>query len=147
VTVPPTTPVDRLTTPAPAPVTAGRSELGRDEFLQLLVAQLRYQDPLNPADSGEFVAQTAQLTSVEKLTELADLTERSVGAQQQWSAASLVGRTVTATAADGGAVTGEVTSVLLTGADPVLRVRLGPGDVRDVALAALTAVTDGDPAP
>ena len=36
-------------------------------FLNLLVAQLRYQDPMNPADSGEFLAQSAQFTSLEKM--------------------------------------------------------------------------------
>jgi flagellar basal-body rod modification protein FlgD len=138
------TPIDRLTVPAPAPVTAGRSELGRDDFLQLLVAQLRYQDPLNPADGSEFVAQTAQLTSVERLNELADLTGQSVSMQQRWSAAALVGRTVTTPGADGsGTVTGTVTSVLLDGGDPVLRVRVPGGDTRDVPLDAVTSVSDG----
>ncbi|MGF1661836.1 MAG: flagellar hook assembly protein FlgD [Kineosporiaceae bacterium] len=141
------TPIDRLTVAAPAPATAGRSELGRDDFLQLLVAQLRYQDPLNPADGSEFVAQTAQLTSVERLNELADLTGRSVSMQQRWSAAGLVGRTVTVPGPDGsGTVTGSVTSVLLDGTDPVLRVRVPGGETRDVPLDAVTSVS-GDPAP
>ncbi|MGF1648183.1 MAG: flagellar hook assembly protein FlgD [Kineosporiaceae bacterium] len=140
------TPIDRLTAPAPAPVTAGRSELGREDFLQLLVAQLRYQDPLNPADGTEFVAQTAQLTSVERLNELADLSGQAVSVQQRWSAAALVGRTVTVPGPDGiGAVTGTVTSVLLSGTDPVLRVRVPGGDTRDVPLDAVTAVSDGTP--
>jgi flagellar basal-body rod modification protein FlgD len=149
-TAPPTamppTPIDRLTTPTAAPVTAGRSELGRDDFLQLLVAQLRYQDPLNPADGSEFVAQTAQLTSVERLNELADLTGQAVQVQQRWSAAALVGRTVTVPGPDGsGTVTGSVTSVLLDGGDPVLRVRVPGGETRDVPLDAVTSVSDGPP--
>jgi flagellar basal-body rod modification protein FlgD len=40
-------------------------EMGKDAFLQLLVAQLKYQDPSTPADSREFLAQTAQFTMVE----------------------------------------------------------------------------------
>jgi flagellar basal-body rod modification protein FlgD len=47
------------------------NELGKGAFLQLLVAQLRYQNPLQPADSQQFMAQTAQFTSVEKLEEIA----------------------------------------------------------------------------
>lgn len=46
---------------------AGNSEMGQQEFLQLLVAQMRNQDPINPLDSKEFAAQLAQFNSVEQL--------------------------------------------------------------------------------
>jgi flagellar basal-body rod modification protein FlgD len=46
--------------------------LGKDEFLQLLVSQLRHQDPLNPADPQEFAAQLAQFSSVEQLLKIGD---------------------------------------------------------------------------
>jgi flagellar basal-body rod modification protein FlgD len=42
-------------------------ELGKDEFLQLLVTQLRYQDPLNPMQAEDFAAQLAQFSSLEQL--------------------------------------------------------------------------------
>lgn len=45
----------------------GNSQLGKEEFLQLLVAQLRNQDPLEPMTNAEFVAQLAQFSSVEQL--------------------------------------------------------------------------------
>jgi flagellar basal-body rod modification protein FlgD len=44
--------------------------LGEDAFMQLLVTQLQHQDPTQPQDSSEFVAQLAQFTSVEKLTSI-----------------------------------------------------------------------------
>ena len=44
--------------------------LGKDEFLQLLVAQLSNQDPLSPMEGQEFAAQLAQFTSVEQLTNI-----------------------------------------------------------------------------
>ena len=49
---------------------ADRRALGKDEFLTLLVTQLKHQDPLSPLQAHEFAAQLAQFTSVEKLTEL-----------------------------------------------------------------------------
>ena len=44
--------------------------MGKDTFLKLLVAQLKYQNPLEPTDSAAFMAQTAQFTVVEKLDAL-----------------------------------------------------------------------------
>lgn len=48
----------------------GKAALGRDEFLQLLVAQLRNQDPLSPMEPEQFAAQLAQFSQVEQLIEL-----------------------------------------------------------------------------
>lgn len=134
------TPINGLLPTSTTPVTAGNSELGKDEFMKLLVAQMRYQDPLNPADSSEFVAQTSQLTSVETLQQVEALLERSLAAQQQWSSAALVGRSVSYANADGTTGSGTVTSVLLQN-DPVVRVRTAAGTTEDVPLASVTQVS------
>lgn len=56
-------------------------ELGKDEFLRLFVTQLRNQDPLNPMESQEFVAQLAQFSTVEQLIEIRELLEIQAGAK------------------------------------------------------------------
>lgn len=60
------------TTPA-QPRTARNGELGRDEFLQLMVAQLKNQSPLNPQNGTEFVAQMAQFSSLDQLVGIKDM--------------------------------------------------------------------------
>ena len=41
------------------------SALGKDAFLQLLVTQMKYQDPLDPQDNGEYLAQLAQFSALD----------------------------------------------------------------------------------
>lgn len=50
--------------------TKKNDDLGRDAFLQLLTTQLAHQDPLEPQADGEFIAQLAQFSSLEQLTEM-----------------------------------------------------------------------------
>lgn len=72
-------------------------ELGRDEFLKLLVAQLENQDPMNPQENGEFVAQLAQFSSLEEAQNLGqsfDGFAANFQSSQHLQATSLVGRPV-----------------------------------------------------
>ncbi len=71
--------------------------IGKDAFLKLLVVQLENQDPLNPMDSTEFVAQLAQFSSLEGITNLGVSMEKmasSVSSMQNLSTSSLIGRNV-----------------------------------------------------
>ncbi|WP_312600358.1 MULTISPECIES: flagellar hook assembly protein FlgD [Pseudomonas] len=75
------------------------SNLGKDDFLQLLVTQLNNQNPLDPQDNGEFVAQLAQFSSVESLQNLnstVDGLATNYQSSQALQASSLVGRSVIA---------------------------------------------------
>lgn len=57
--------------------TTGTSNLGKDAFLQLLVAQMRYQDPLNPTSDTEYISQLAQFSQLEQLQNLASTNENA----------------------------------------------------------------------
>lgn len=99
----------------PQPVATERTrndQLGKDAFLQLLVAQLRYQDPLSPAKPQEFMSQTAQFSTVERLEELTDLISASNRAGALAAGGDLVGRTVSWYGADNKVQSGAVTAAL-----------------------------------
>lgn len=77
--------------------TPKEQELGRDEFLKLLVAQLENQDPMSPQENGEFVAQLAQFSSLEEAQNLTQGFENFASnfqSSQHLQATSLVGRPV-----------------------------------------------------
>lgn len=74
--------------------------LGKDDFLQLLVAQLRAQDPLNPMESTEFTAQLAQFSSLEQLYNVNDGLGNMLTSQTSLTNAQsvgFIGKTVKAT--------------------------------------------------
>jgi flagellar basal-body rod modification protein FlgD len=58
------------TSGATTPTTTTSQVLGKDDFLKLLITQMRYQDPLNPMDNSQFLAQMAQFTSLEQMQNL-----------------------------------------------------------------------------
>ena len=92
-------------------------QMGKDTFLKLLVAQMRYQDPSKPVDSSQMMAQTATFSQVEKLEQLATQNAALLVLQEASTAGALVGRTVTYTGTDGAEVTGKVTAVRLASGD------------------------------
>ncbi|MEF3304819.1 flagellar hook capping FlgD N-terminal domain-containing protein [Paenibacillus sp. GYB003] len=70
----------------------GSSSLGKDEFLKILVTQLSNQDPTQPLQDKEFIAQMATFTSVEQLTNMAGemkLLRQSIG-----FSSALIGKTI-----------------------------------------------------
>ena len=94
--------------------TKAPGQLGKDDFLKLLVGQMQNQDPMNPS-SQDFMAQMTQFTMVEQITNLAETMSvtQSLG---------LMGRTVTYLDKDGKGVTGTVDSVAVSGGKAKLTV-------------------------
>ena len=117
-------------------------QFGKDTFLKLLVAQLRYQDPTSPTDGAEFLAQTAQFTVVEKLEELAKTNAELLSAERLTTATSLIGKHVSYTNSEGMEATGIVTSTKIGPLGPTLKV----GD-NEIQLSAVSAVSATPPNP
>lgn len=91
-----TTLLNSLQNPTPTS-TKSNDALGKDAFLQLLVTQMKNQNPLDPQDNSEFVAQLAQFSSLESmqnLTSTVDTIAASYTSSQALQASSLVGRSV-----------------------------------------------------
>ncbi|MCL4434245.1 MAG: hypothetical protein M1399_05670 [Actinobacteria bacterium] len=85
-----------------------------NSFLQLLVAQLKYQNPLNPVSGTQFISQTAQLSEVEMVQQMSTEMAAEQSAVQTATATSLIGKTVTASLSSGQTLTGSVSSVELS---------------------------------
>ena len=98
---------------SPAGTTTASNQLNENTFLTLLVAQLKYQDPMNPADSTQFLTQTAQFTEVETLQKMEKEQATAQSASQVLAASSMIGRPVTYSLTAGGAAgTPKPTSVV-----------------------------------
>ncbi|QJW94380.1 Flagellar basal-body rod modification protein FlgD [Frigoriglobus tundricola] len=100
----------------------GSAQLSTNQFLQLLVAQLQNQDPLNPVNPQDFVTQLATLNSVEGLNSLNTSFSQMLQLQQLTQGASLIGKTVNYTPTNGSPTTGTVSAVTAQNGQFVLTV-------------------------
>ncbi len=115
---------------------ASQAMLNPQAFLQLLVAQLQYQDPSNPVDTSSFMNQTAMLSQVQTMNSMNSTLTALVSAQQTQAATSLIGKTVTYADASGADATGVVTSAELGNTGAFVKV----GDTQ-VPLSSVKEVT------
>jgi flagellar basal-body rod modification protein FlgD len=130
------------TAPRPAATASGNTVLGKDDFLRLLVTQLKYQDPLNPLDQNQFLAQTAQFTSLEQLQNISSGIETLgtlLGGNTLSDSAGLVGRTVRSASREV-AYEGRPLTLSFTVDAPVSSVTV---DIRDAAGTLVRRIVTG----
>lgn len=116
-----------LSRPAGAAAPDSFSDLGSEDFLRLLIMQLRNQDPLEPVDNAELLEQISSVREIELSTTLTESLRLLTGQQRFASASSLIGQYVTGPAgADGMAERGIVAGVRFTDTgQPILQLSNG----------------------
>jgi flagellar basal-body rod modification protein FlgD len=146
-----TSPVDSVGPPAtlpttydPSKATVNASGTGKPTemfdskmFLNLLVAQLKYQDPTNPVDTSNFMNQTAMLSQVQTMNTMSTTLSEMMTAQQTASATSMIGKAISFVDPAGKQVTGVVDGVSFHSGAALLHV----GDLA-VPLAGVLVVAD-----
>jgi flagellar basal-body rod modification protein FlgD len=132
-TVPSSTQTDTSTGKAAGAVGAA---LGKDDFLKLLVGQLKNQDPMNPTSDTDFIGQMAQFSQLEQTTNMATANDKLIAQQSGARAVSLLGRSVTYPDTAGISTTGVVEKVEWSEGLPSLTV----GGVAGIDPQSVTAV-------
>ena len=110
--------------------TKTNNELGKDDFLQLLVTQLQHQDPLAPMEDKEFIAQMAQFTSLEQMKNMNNAVKIT-------QATSYIGKQVSWADSQGTEQTGIVTAIRIVNSEP--KVMIGE---ESIELKKIMSVTD-----
>ena len=129
--------IDGVSSASAAPTTGGGlGGLGSDVFLQLLVAQLRYQNPMEPADATTMLQQTSQFTMVETLQGIAETQQQLMNMSQLSAGLDMVGKEVEAIGFDGLLVVDLVEGVRFSPDGVILEL---PGDI-EVPLANVISV-------
>src|SRR5436190_24349626 len=127
-----TNPISTMSAPAASSTTTNKNGvMGKDDFLKILMAQMSHMDPMSSdnQDPTQSIAQMAQFSIIEQLTNLTQANEKS-------SAMGMLGKTVTYKVADGGTKQGVVASVDTSGAAPTLTV----GDASGISIDTVTEV-------
>jgi len=127
--------------------------LGKDDFLKLLIAQMQNQDPLNPTDNKDSIAQLAQFSSLEQMNNIAtsmDSLNQSMTFFSQQSAltqgSAMIGKWVSGIDIDGKTVLeGTVEAVKWLDGDPKLQIRKEDGTVVDLEMGLITLVKEKTP--
>ncbi|QTE31269.1 flagellar hook capping protein [Pengzhenrongella sicca] len=114
--------------------------LDKQAFLELLVTQLRNQDPSSPMDSNTLMAQTTQMASMESLTEISTTSREAFALQMRASAAALVGQSVSYSNGTE-TITGIATSVSYAASVPTVTVGGKAVPLDSISTVSTTATT------
>ena len=113
--------------------TTSSSGVDYNTFLQLLIAEMKNQDPTNPMDTSQYMSQFAQLSTVEQAMQTNSKLDALLSSQSLSQANGLIGKTVSFTDATGASFSGKVVSVAINSDGSIAtlqdgtKVAVGPG--------------------
>lgn len=123
-----------------SPTNLQSSNISMQDFLNILLTQLTYQDPLKPMDNQEFMAQLAQFTTLGQTQELNGKIDSLLSTQASMQAIGLIGRTIQYTTS-AGTQSGTVASLSWAGTTPELSINVpGIGTIGGIGLSQVTVV-------
>jgi len=137
-TITPTTSNAAFAQALPGSERTPKQTLGQEDFLRLLAVQFATQDPLNPMDDTEFIAQMANFTSLETSAKLANDFERFADQTAVNAAQSLLGRTVTVGYGEEQSFSGIVSAVRNTSEGPLVTIDGAEFPASDITRVELT---------
>lgn len=111
--------------------------LGETDFLNLMMDQLKNQDPLNPADPTQYMSELASFSTLEQEMQISSSTTESAADESANAALNLVGKTVSYTDNTGATESGTVSSVDFTSSGPTLTI----GSTSGISLSSITSAT------
>ena len=95
--------------------TSATTSLSRDDFMNILLAEMSHQDPMNPVGNQEFLSQLTQLETLQATNQLTAGIETLIAIQQLASAGALIGLNVRASGGNGAEIVGTVDKVIMQG--------------------------------
>ncbi|GAB2518181.1 flagellar hook assembly protein FlgD [Paramicrobacterium agarici] len=128
-----------LYTSTVTPAQDRKQTLDSEVFMQLLVTQLKNQDPSSPMNTNEMISQTTQLAMMEQLTAMATTSNENFALSMRQTAAALVGQQASYLDADGNEVSGLVSSVSF--AESVPQVTIGDTTVPLDAVSGISTAS------
>lgn len=117
--------------------------IGQDEFLKILLTQLKFQDPLKPMDNQQFVAQLAQFSALEITRQQSEKVDTLLELNATGQAIGLIGQSVEVRGAAGAGV-GEVIAVSFATGEGLLTVRTPSQTIVGARLVDVQLVQGGD---
>ena len=133
-----------------------QSDLGKDEFLKLLMAQLKHQDPLDPMDDKQFISQMATFSQLEQSINMSETMKVLTNQQSQsnfLAYSNLINKEITYAVYDStgeysGKETGRVQSVSFTGNDVMLKLsnedKIAASQVMEITQPTHEVIDDGE---
>jgi flagellar basal-body rod modification protein FlgD len=112
-------------------------------FMQLLVTQLRNQDPSSPMDTNQMISQTTQLATMEKLTNMDTVATENFSLQMRSAAAALIGSEVSWADKDGTKHSGTASAVSFAG--PVPQITVGDATIALDAISGIKTIAPTTP--